>query len=807
MPEPLAGLTVIDVSTNRAGATATQFLADAGAEVIFVEQPGGSPLRARADWPALGRGKRSVVLDLKNPGDRTSLDRLIQNADVLVNTFSPRAAQKLGFTATALGELNPRLVSVSITGWGTSGPWADIKGYEGLVMAKLGYFHVKHRMYARTGPSFISVPFATFAASQTALHGVMSALVERERSGCGQHVETDLVRAVNTLDTWNWYQELIGLRWPDAFQVVDAFNDRGELQAPLIYPLLTAPTKDGHWLQFAQTEPRLFKAMLEELGLGDVFTDPKWKGLPVLPTQELRTEFWEMMLTRVSQRTMAEWQETFERDPNVFAEMFRSGPAVAEHPQLVHDNRFSTLEDPRLGPVKQPTTLVHVDEHPLRPPALAPELNADFGILGDRLAPQTEPARDAPRSLPLEGITILDFGLMFAGPHGATLLTDLGARVIKVETLAGDTIRNVISFPESGAAKVMQGKESICVDLTQDDGVRIVHELVRNADVVLQCFRAGAAKRVRIDAESLKAINPDLIYVNAPGYGTGGPYGHRPAYAPSIGAAAGFALADAPAAAHGTTDIEDMKESAMRLYTATAAVPLQADGVAALGVASTILLGVLARKRGRALGELTATMLSTANHALVENVIDYPNRPAPPHVDNDGHGFGALYRLYEAADGWVFLAAPAIHEWAPLVSALGDHARIGDDPRFETAEGRNHHATELADELSKTFASRNASDWESELTAAGVGCVVAGTDSPQKVLMTYQAASEEYTETVESPIFDVHPRAGATVRFSRSITEVSGFCTAGQHTDAILAELGYAPEEIRQLHDSRIVGG
>ena len=812
MVDPLAGLVVVDLSTTPAGAMATQFLADAGADVVFAEPPGGSTLRARADWPALGRGKRSIVIDLADDGDRAKLDRLLTTADVLVTTFSPRTTRKWGFTAEALERLNPRLVSAAITGWGGRGPWADLPGYEGMVMAKLGYFQLKKLMFARPGPAFISVPYASWGAAQTALHGIMAALVERESSGRGQQIEADLVRGINAMDTWNWYQEQVGLRWPDAFQVTEAFSEAGEIQAPLIYPLLTAPTSDGTWLQFAQTQPRLFKAMLDELGLGSVFTDPKWAGLPVLPTQELRTEFWETMLDRVSQRTMAEWQEVFERNPNVFAEVFRRGPEVFDHPQLVHDGRVITVDDPALGPVRQPSTLAHVDERPMRQPGPAPRLNADAAQVAARApvgpasaATSAGPAGQAPRSLPLDGITILDFGVMFAGPFGATLLADLGARVIKVESLEGDAIRNLVGFPESGGAKVMQGKESIALDLTSAEGLRVVHELVRRADVVLQAFRAGAAERARIDPATLRAINPDLVYVSAPGYGTGGPYGHRPAYAPSIGAGAGLARTDTPTVVTTAADIEQTKDSAIRMYTATAAVPIQADGIAALAVASTIMLGLLARARGRAVGDLTATMVGSATHAIVEQVIDYAAKPRTPQVDPEGYGYGPLYRIYQAADGWIFLAAPAEDEWDGLAAALREDANLAADPRFGSCADRQDNEAALAETLAKVFLARPAAEWERDLVAAGVGCVQVGLETCQKILQTDEAAAAEYAVLAQSPVFEEHLRPGPAVRFSRSQTRAQGFCSAGQHTDQILTELGYGDEHIADFRARDIV--
>ncbi len=809
---PLAGLTVVDLSTTIAGAFATQFLADAGAEVIGVEPPGGSPLRSEPGWPVLARGRRSVVLDLHTTADRGALDRLLADADVLVTTMRPRAAQRLGLTTEALTALNPRLVTAAVTGFGSSGPWRDLKGYEGLVLAKLGMLHVKKDMVTRPGPAFLSVPFASWGAGMTAVQGILAALLEREASGLGQQVEADLVRGVATIDTWSWFTELVGIRWPGAFEIVAAFNEKCEVISPLIYPLLAAPTRDGRWLQFAQTEPRLFLALMRELGLDWMLADPKWKGLPQLESQELRTELWEIMISKVGERTFAEWQHVFDTNPDVNAEAYRFGAEALDHPQLFHDGRVAVVEDPRLGPVRQPSTLAFQDGRPLTVLRPAPALDEDGERLRGKLRSASGTAAaaaagEAPAGrLPLEGVTVLEFGLMYAGPYGSTLLAELGARVIKVETLAGDTIRRALGFPEAGGAKVMQGKESISLDLRTEEGRAIVHELARRSDVVLQAFRAGAAERVGVDRASLLAVNPDLVYVSAPGYGTDGPYGHRPAYAPSIGAASGLALTDAPHAAEATGDLEAVKRGAIRLNAATAKPTLQADGICALGVAATMLMGLLARARRRPTGELTTTMLGTTTLALADRTVDYPGRPTGRVVDEEGCGYFALYRMYRSLDGWIFLAAPAADEWEPLAAALAaDAPGLVGDERFATGDSRAAHDAALAAALAEVFAVRPGAEWEELLTKADVGCGVVLERAPEVLLQTRQDLVDEYTVSAVSPVFEEHRRMGAAVRFSRSATAANGGCLAGGHTDAILQEIGYDVDAIAGLHARDVV--
>ena len=154
--------------------------------------------------------------------DRAVLDGLLRRADVLVTTMRPAAAARLGLTAERLAAAYPRLVAAMITGWGTRGPWAGYKGYEALIMAKTGVLHSKRQLTPGPDPAYVSVPYASFAAGQTAVHGILAALLERESSGLGQVVEANLVSGVGALDTYNWFYEMILRRYPDAFKPLAA---------------------------------------------------------------------------------------------------------------------------------------------------------------------------------------------------------------------------------------------------------------------------------------------------------------------------------------------------------------------------------------------------------------------------------------------------------------------------------------------------------------------------------------------------------------------------------------------------------
>src|ERR1700744_470242 len=806
---PLAGLVVIDLSTTLPGAQATQFLADCGAEVIMVEPLDGSPLRELAGWPALLRGKRSVTLDLHDDADLERLRALLRRADVMVNTMRPTTAERIGLTHDALSNAYPRLVAATITGWGSTGPFREYKGWEALVMAKTGVMHEKRGLTTRPGPAYTTFSYASWGAAHAAVQGVLAALLERESSGCGQTVETNLVTGMGSMDPYNWFYEMVLDRYPGAFEPMDAaYDDQGRPQAFLIYALLVCPTKDGRWLQFAQVSPKLIGAWLTELDLLKELGDPKWQGFPLLPTPELRPEWGDMKIEGVGVRTLAEWQQAMTENLDLSGELFRSPADSLDHPQTAHERRAATVIDPDLGPVRQPSTLIHADGKPLTQLRPAPRIgehngSVGFGHVADA-APTPRAHYDAP---PLTGVTVLEFGSMFAGPYGATLPADLGARVIKVEPLEGDNIRNLVAFPEAGGAKVLQGKESVAIDFTKPEGLELVYELAKRSDIVLQCFRGKAAERSKIDEASLRAVKPDLAFVTTSGYGGGGLFAHRAAYAPSVGAASGLALVDSHDTGEPPTDLDDLHSRAVKLHAGGAVPAVQSDGIAAHGVGSALLVTLYAKRMGRQLCNVVTTMLATAQQAMISYNASYASRPAPRPADEQFFGMSALYRMYRAADGYVFLAAPLPHEWPALAKAISPYVDVHADERFADAESRARYDDELIAALTTVFASKTKLEWEHELSAQDVGCVEVVEANSELVLQTDPYYEAGYSVRAHSPIFEEHRRLRPLCPFLTSRTRADAGCTIGQHTDAVLREIGLDDATIVDLRAKEIVGG
>src|SRR5262249_20955088 len=199
---PLEGVTVIDLSWGTAGAVTTMLLADRGATVVKVEPPGGDPCRSEAGYVVWNRSKRSVVLDLREPGDLDAFRDLAARADVLVESFAPGVTARLGIDEPTLHGLNDRLVYCSITGYGPAGALRDRPGYDGLVQARLGLQNEQPGL--RPGPVFLHTPLPSFGAALLASAGIRAALVARDRISVGQWVETSLAQGALLWMTQVW---------------------------------------------------------------------------------------------------------------------------------------------------------------------------------------------------------------------------------------------------------------------------------------------------------------------------------------------------------------------------------------------------------------------------------------------------------------------------------------------------------------------------------------------------------------------------------------------------------------------------
>ena len=812
MVGPCHGLVVLDFSWGMAGGLATAVLADFGADVIKIEPPVGDPFRRHPAWLAWNRGKKSIVLDLKTTEGRKQAEALVGRADVVLESFRPGVTKRLGIDYNTLSTVNPLLVYGSISGWGQQGPLSQVAGYEGVIAAKSGRMGSFEGQMNRPGPAYAAVQVGIWAASQAAVRGILAVLLMRDRTGRGQWVQTSLLQNMIPYDLAGLMMRQLSRQDPKTFPP-DFLGAR--LRLPMLQ-YIPVRTKDGRWLQHANLMDRLFRAYLKAVGLGWVLEEELFKHAPTL-NHESREALRELILNKMQERTLSEWMDVYLADGNIAAEPFLYAGDGMKHEQFVHNSHSVEIADPRVGRLTTVGLVARLSDTPGEVGGPAPDLGQHTAEILERIGSGPSEASTVGkangdgnhrgRAKPLlDGITIMDFSMVIAGPYGAAMLAEMGARVIKVD--ATPEREQTISVGGGMAplnVKNYAGKEAIQINLQSPEGQRIVHQLVTRSDVLLHNFRPGVPERLAIDWDTCHEINPRLIHVYVGAYGATGPHHRRPGAHPIPGALLGGALRQAgranPPPFDRPMNLEEIKEVSRLLMRANESNP---DPNTSQAVATSILLALFARAqtgRGQA---VEVTMLEANAWANADEAYDYEGRPPYDLPDEQCYGLNALYRLYPTTDGWVFLACAFDHEWEAFCGAANRHDLLG-DIRFASASAREEHDAELAAEIEKLFASRSADMWEQLMIPARVACVRADIDTGMFLEEHPQAAANRMAVEVDSPRFGKYLRHGAIINFSDAPARLLHGAFPGEHTARVMHELGYTEGQIADLRARRII--
>jgi crotonobetainyl-CoA:carnitine CoA-transferase CaiB-like acyl-CoA transferase len=773
-------------------------LADAGARVIKIEPPKGDRLRTQlpSGFVVWNRGKESVVADLHTPGGQARVRALAAEADVVIEGFRPGVTSAWGIGSMDLTTLNPRLVHCSITAFGPTGPYAQLKGYEALVASKVGVF-ARGAYGHRPGPSMLPVPWGGFGAAMQAIAGVVGALLVRDATGRGQRLDATMVAGIDPVDYF--VSTIVQLAAKEGRKTS---GDARDATAASRFGVLVA-TRDGHFIQTSTLLPHQGQALTRVAGLEGILEEPRFKDLPRFANIE-DAQTWEDLLWEAFRKEdLAYWLPRLEATNDVAFEVARTSEEGLNHPQIVHNGDVITVEDPVLGPVRQVGPLGHFSETPFKINRSAPALDANNG---DFMAhPMLPPTRTEVPSHPLSGVTIVEFGYFYAMPYGLTMAAALGARVIKLEDANGDPHRSSFG-PEVASHKTTAGKESLSIDLTSQEGQRIAQTIVASADVFVTGFRAGVAEKLGLGWDELRWINPRLLYVHSAGYGSDGPNAKRALYAQAAQAVGGsfgrqVAYWAAPENNIGMSVMELQLIVAPRLNQV-----VDGDSNGALAVLAAVALGVYHQRRTGQGQFLMTSMIGGNAWSYSDDFNSYAGKPGVPRCDSDYMGISALYRNYKAAgESWATLAVTTDPEWDTLVSALGA-PELRSDPRFTTSQARQLNDDALIAELTARFALKPASEWEAELSAAGVGCVEASM-SGHAMFAAFDPVLRATGLSVESehPLFGSLWRAAPPIAFSETPGRVAPVCLRGEHNHAILAELGYSPADIKQLEEAKII--
>jgi len=381
------------------------------------------------------------------------------------------------------------------------------------------------------------------------------------------------------------------------------------------------------------------------------------------------------------------------------------------------------------------------------------------------------------RPLPLVGVRVLDVSQVMAGPYACMLLADMGADVVKVEPPGvGDQTRGAMGFKlkgndSMGYLNMNRNKRSITLNLKTEAGRQVLFRMVRDADILVENYRPGVVKRLGIDYETLSAINPKLVYASISGFGQSGPWANRPGFDLMAQAMSGIMSVT------GYPGGPPVK----------AGVPVADIGCALFATYAMLAAYIGVRTTGRG-QHIDASLFDSALAFSVWDISQYWGTGEPPEPLGTANRMSAPYQAVKAADGYFVMGATSQKLWKQLCNTLGREELI-EDARFATVALRLANRLELIAQLEESFAKRTSEEWIDDLLAVGI---------PAGPILTYPEAFEsehgrhrKMRIEIDHPIEGKVPNIGFPVKFLGTPAQVRmPPPLLGEHTDAVLAELG-----------------
>jgi len=796
----LEGLRVLDL-TDESGWLAGKILADMGAEVWKLEPIGGDragrrgpwlggiadPERSLA-WLAHNTSKRGAELDLARQRERFL--ELIRRSDVLLESFAPGQLARLGLDYTALCRANPRLVHCAITPFGQTGPRAHWRGGDLIAVAMGGNL-------AQTGdpdrpPVRCSMPSAYYHAAPEAAIGVLMALYAREDSGRGQFVDVSL-QEVQLRTLLSAIGQVGGGAPPrkrggpmsgrtrEIWQARDGNISYGLRGGPSRIPNLKATVAYMHehgmapqWLldydwanydygslsdeEIARLEGA-FGAFFASRGMRELYTEALKRRILLAPCNDARE--------------------------------------ITEHAQLRDRGLFVRVEYPHLGAMlEQPDFFAKLRNGRIAIRSRAPRIGEHQAELEALLAspPPGATATDgrAPGQI-FEGLRVLEIGSGAAGPVSTSYLAEHGARVIRIESSERpDFLRELFRSPKfglDGAAMFIllnANKETIALNLKHPDGVKLAEKLVQWADVICENYAAGVLEKLGLGHERVRELNPRAVMASGCLFGQTGPQRSYPGFGGQGSAISGFN--------HLTGWPDGMGYGPAGTIT---------DSLAPRFIAAA-MVGALWRRRRTGQGEsIDCAQIETAVYCLSEIVARFSaNGEVQGRIGNHSEQC-APHSVYPARgdDRWIAINCPGEAEWSALVGAMGT-PEWAKESRFVSNASRLANQAELDEKLGEFTRASDPHELAEELQRAGVPA--APVQDANDLIADPQLAERGHFVRLKHVHLGemVFERAG--MRFSEGSGELrTPGPNLGEHTRAILSELGLSGAEIERLVAAR----
>lgn len=795
MSGPLAGLRVVEFGSEIAAPYCTKLLVDLGADVCKIETPTGDPLRRWGPFPDgrphpdrsgmfeyLNSGKRGATNDLGSPQDVAWAQRLVAQADVLVENLPPGAQDRWdwGLDTDSLQRINPGLVVVRISDFGQHGPLRDRATSPLTLQAAAGW--VNHRELGRP-PLQSGARIPEYVAGA---YAALGALTARRIAGAGEQVVEVDVSVFEAL--------LATLPYP--MLMAERLKTIGLPTNSKAAPMLGIVRASDGWVGINCLTGQHWLDVCAMVGLPE-FGDHQ---IAIMLGGPERDEFFVKAQPWLDSMTVADLVE-LSQAMRIPAAPVTDGQSILDCPQYADRGFFveATIgQGAESRRFVRPGAPFRLSETPPPPPAPAPSLGAAADAEWSGVAPPRGVAAIDDVTLPFAGLKVFDLSTFWAGAYLTCYLGAFGADVIKVESIqrpdghrySGSLLREGDDWYERGP--LWQGtnlnKRDITLDLASQDGLALARRLAAEADVVVENFSPRVVEQFGLDYASLVKINPDVIMVRMPGFGLEGPWRDYVGWALNIEQLSG--MSDATGYPDGPP------------------CNLQGPADPIAGVHATVaLLAALEHRDRTGQGQLIEVAQIEAGAAVTaEPVIEHSLTGTVRHREGNRHRTYAQ-GVYPARtpDEWVAISIRDDDEWAAVTAAIGSTA-LAEDPMFVSVEARlaNHDA--LDEVLTAWTATCEPDEVEEALSRRGVP--VARVLTGDRMYDVDQLEARSFYQDIEHPITGTQRFPGWPFRITPGPARHHRTAppTLGQHNADVLGALGLDDERIAALRAQRVIG-
>ena len=796
--------TVLDASQDVAGSFCAKILAELGMEVIKVEPPEGDPLRrvgpfksgvphleTSAPFLYLNTSKKSVTLDLHSHQGRELLDQLIARSDVLVHSFPTHdsAAMELGYDR--LSRLQPSLVMTSLSPFGRSGPYADYKAVDLTLYALSGHMYLTGQQDREP-----LMPYGNQPQHQLGLNAcvaTLAALFFRERTGIAQEVDvTGMETGASILEN------SIGL-YTFRNIIRSRYGNRYFRGSPII-----------NYYQCSDGWVGIFPVgrSLEEFSL--LIEHPELTSM--LETgQDVEAIFERFYALAVNWCLAHSREEIFQRaqELRIPCGIGYTIPELLNDPQLVSRRHFVKLDHPQAGSHHYPSLPIKGKQLKLtdaRAPRLGEHQEEIFGQaqgrIGNDRADEIAGAKGAVEKLPLHNVRVVDLTRAWAGPYATSLLADMGAEVIKIESkVYADIFRAQSSeldlsssHPEETSPwfhTINRNKLSLSLNLSDPQGKQTFRELVAISDIVVENFSTRVMPNLGLGYEQLREVSPDLVMVSMPAFGNSGPYKDFVGYGEPMELMGGLAM---------LTGYEG-ESTPIRMGVA------YSDCLASYHAVIAVLWGLLQRNLTGRGQYFDISHFEAVARTIGDAVIAYGMNGEQPTFRGNKSRWMVPHGCYPCADEdkWVTIAVQSDTEWRALCRSMG-RPGLAEDPRFTTLIARKDHEKELDEYITQWTRTMKHTETMHQLQQAGVtaGAVL----SADELVRDPQLAYRGFFQVEDHPVTGKHLIPGTSFKFSRSQARIKMPTPLfAQHSVHLLQGLlGKLATETARLKTDKIAG-